>query len=1352
MANKSFPDVESDILNKLRALEGRNVSTKYANPYHKDMIKTQIEYVRKQLVEFNSALAENENDNEAKIRWLRQVSYLVNQMHITILFSPHFTLSDEEITANKAVVDSLNVKIADIKMAAVQQELAHAVSAQKQEENTAQPQVLPVVPQQKLQVPKSEAVQVIEIAENLLGQDRLASAMHQFLDTAQGYIPDFYKIINDYSHLRAISTTLRDSEKKLALLQLQERIDDFFGKNGMSFEWDVFQSGNFPPDDLLKDNPHLQTLLYFKAYLYTHLCFSDDAKLSLNDSRVIELYNGAASEICDKLKEFSFAPAANLKTTVVTDSEHIEQETIEGAQLGSIACQAKMGRIYLGHLANTLGSDIPEAFNFPPNVNEETILGWLIDARDHGNMDALSYIGNFAVNFFTSVGAMYQNITPEQKERITKMADVLKKISGDDIVNRFVQEVTSIDVANKENAQVISEFKDIRNNATKHVIENFSRPYLEDKDSMQVKLSLINPDKLPHYDQSFAILQIKELNEQITKIKTSLENEKQRLEGRINEKWFGNTDRRERIAAIDKCLNSLANVSRDAQNQVQTKKFNTNTLISSFTSSISTFQSDLAPKSLTSKFKRFINKRVFARAFGDKTEQNIDPIINDVKTALSNIPLLIDPKAEERYKKLVDVIIDRATQGDIMAVKAAMAQPYFDVNMKSSYGDNLLLAAIRSGKADIVRLVLSHNNVDLTENGQRNNNALTCAIEKGDKEIIEAIIAYAIENDVNVADLLNLKDKKGDSPLDAAIIAGNKEAVKMFLEYEGIDVNAPCTGNSTPLTTAILCKQFDILEMLLKHPNIELEKPGFQNKTPMQTALGKNQMGMARLLEQYGAKKIDIDVGMANFAGEAQSSHRDEVHASTAKAIKKLRARYPVVDIDRNLKEIEEFINALPSSDAYLDEFMVAKRSFARMLTLDAKEKITKAEIKEVLALTWHALNDPEHVQDIEAAKRALVKNFALAQREYNMNKDGVDNGKEDNHACNDGTINKIVETLDRIHPDVEIIYDAKGLCGTLAREISQQLFDELDVEQQKRIASILEAHPLNENTLPNDPFFTDLKTAVERGIRKQFGILPEQEDGIIALNDVVTIQNNLRWIEFKLKEPVVESNLSDEEELDKDDVVIAPDMQEPNPMQKQAFNQILKNKNGDVEATIEFLKAKMPHLKLSAGDIAWFRKDKEAEPKVIIEEPNPMQKQAFNQILKNKNGDIEATIEFLKTKMGHLKLNEGNVEWFRKAKAPEPKVLSEEPNPMQKQAFNQIFKNKGEDFDATIDFLKSKMGHLKLSDGNVEWLRKEKSSKRKSLLYNKENVDLTSSKRADKNKDQAQSLQSSAPAKKMDP
>ena len=185
------------------------------------------------------------------------------------------------------------------------------------------------------------------------------------------------------------------------------------------------------------------------------------------------------------------------------------------------------------------------------------------------------------------------------------------------------------------------------------------------------------------------------------------------------------------------------------------------------------------------------------------------------------------------------------------------------------------------------------------------------------------------------------------------------------------------------------------------------------------------------------------------FINNTQNTHQPEVTVSVAASIKRLKTRYPEINI--LLQEIRIFLIQLPDSNTKKQYAINCLDRIERDPTEHALSGRTK--LTQALALIWKGIHDTSSLvegleeltnQDIELRKSTLVDNLYRAQTEYG--------------TCFVGTLNKIIETLDRAHPDVTIVTGQSNILPTATERARIIVRDELKNKSPREQRQILKS------------------------------------------------------------------------------------------------------------------------------------------------------------------------------------------------------------------------------------------------------------------------------------------------------
>ncbi len=288
---------------------------------------------------------------------------------------------------------------------------------------------------------------------------------------------------------------------------------------------------------------------------------------------------------------------------------------------------------------------------------------------------------------------------------------------------------------------------------------------------------------------------------------------------------------------------------------------------------------------------------------------------------------------------------------------------------------------------------------------------------------------------------------------------------------------------------------------------------------------------------------IQAKLGGGRFEAMTQSTHLASVHKSVTQSVKRLQKRYPNVDVKTALREIEEKIKTAKFKEPQAFYRKAALDSLKRIKASDWVDSNTGLNLPQVAALMWTATKDqaaydavfgksttPE--RDIGDRMTTFVEYLWRAQREYNLDDNSVDNMKPAVEACLPGTFNKIVESLDKLHPDVKIIR-SKEAANALALEEVQKFY-----HQHHNQKALYDAHNAVEPTVEQSEMIEAMKKYVKNRLEEEVGetLSPSDLQGILDnieyINlpepdngpSVIVEQQQQQKAAEKLMDPVVEA------------------------------------------------------------------------------------------------------------------------------------------------------------------------------------------------------------------------------------
>ncbi len=194
-----------------------------------------------------------------------------------------------------------------------------------------------------------------------------------------------------------------------------------------------------------------------------------------------------------------------------------------------------------------------------------------------------------------------------------------------------------------------------------------------------------------------------------------------------------------------------------------------------------------------------------------------------------------------------------------------------DVNTTDAHGDNALIWAAHNGHTDIVRFLVTVENINLDYVDNDGCSALRWAEQRGHTECAEILRragAHSIQRTSEAAAALSQEEAAtrlqllGISPnaYNAAICSATDESNNNLLRYliiAGADVNSVADDGFTPITNVCLYGNTDGLRLLLAAPGIDINRPNGNGDTAVIWAAVKGNTDCLRLL--LNTPGIDIN-------------------------------------------------------------------------------------------------------------------------------------------------------------------------------------------------------------------------------------------------------------------------------------------------------------------------------------------------------------------------------------------------------------------------------------------------------------------------------------------------------------
>lgn len=187
-------------------------------------------------------------------------------------------------------------------------------------------------------------------------------------------------------------------------------------------------------------------------------------------------------------------------------------------------------------------------------------------------------------------------------------------------------------------------------------------------------------------------------------------------------------------------------------------------------------------------------------------------------------------------------------------------------------GQTLLSRACRYGAIAIVKLLLSHDNIDPNSKGPDGRSPLSWAMEFLDGSNYDGIW---IDQPYKVIKLLLGQETidpnplfKGLTPLLRAAISGDDRITAMLLNKSNLDVDAKCDEGRTPLSRAAELGHQEIVQLLLKDGRVDINARDDGQKVPLIWAAEAGERTVVSLL----LANSDIECNAADVRGRTALS------------------------------------------------------------------------------------------------------------------------------------------------------------------------------------------------------------------------------------------------------------------------------------------------------------------------------------------------------------------------------------------------------------------------------------------------------------------------------------------------
>ena len=226
----------------------------------------------------------------------------------------------------------------------------------------------------------------------------------------------------------------------------------------------------------------------------------------------------------------------------------------------------------------------------------------------------------------------------------------------------------------------------------------------------------------------------------------------------------------------------------------------------------------------------------------------------------------------------------------------------------------------------------------------------------------------------------------------------------------------------------------------------------FENKIILQKE--EATQAYKEIAEESAIHRQQNEQSLGRFALDEQSAHS---LPGEIESVDRLKASYPGCNIEKNILDIEKYINKIPD-----EKVSSSNRNKALSLLRQTKINSEYAPVRERLAYVWEAIKvgdklTGENTRGVpleilqQNLKETLVQQIASAERNYSVEGKAYDNA---GRSCPSGTKNIILDVLSKYHSDVSFGYGfTNGRNSLLNFELAPVRFKELFLEQMDKEA-----------------------------------------------------------------------------------------------------------------------------------------------------------------------------------------------------------------------------------------------------------------------------------------------------------
>jgi ankyrin repeat protein len=281
------------------------------------------------------------------------------------------------------------------------------------------------------------------------------------------------------------------------------------------------------------------------------------------------------------------------------------------------------------------------------------------------------------------------------------------------------------------------------------------------------------------------------------------------------------------------------------------------------------------------------------------------------------------PKITPEQKAIQEQFSTACRKGDEKIVRELIVDPRIDIN-KRKQGYSPLFLACREGHLEIVKLLLSRQDIDVKAATKNVSSPFYAACKNGHTQVVTELLADAridpnqktktgftplhiacSSSKEKVVQLLlqdprvikDAEDDEGRTPFHIVCERGASQITQMFLDIPGIDINKADKVGSTPFFAACINNHLVIVAQLLAFRHLDVNKATKDGRTPFYAACRNGHVSIVRRLLQSGYP-VDVnketEKGFTAFYRACEESYKEIVSLLIAD---------PRVDVNKATKD-----------------------------------------------------------------------------------------------------------------------------------------------------------------------------------------------------------------------------------------------------------------------------------------------------------------------------------------------------------------------------------------------------------------------------------------------------------------